>query len=102
MNINQQIGDLQTQINSLSTSLAVAQAGMKQLQQQYEAQKEALERAVADGQSGRLIAAGIGAGVESDRPEGVVWKMSIGVTPEGLFYCAGITSALADAGPRDR
>lgn len=102
MNINQQIGDLQTQINSLSSSLAVAQAGMKQLQQQYEADKEALARAKADEQSGRLFAAGIGAGAESDRPEGVVWKMNIGVTPEGLLYCAGITSALAGAGHRDR
>lgn len=102
MNIDQQISVLQTQLDILSSSLAVAQAGMKQLQQQYEAEKEALARAIADEQSGRLFAAGIGAGVESDRPEGGVWKMNIGVTPEGLFYCAGITSALAGAGPRDR
>jgi hypothetical protein len=102
MNIDQQISVLQTQLNSLSTSLAVVQAGMSHLQQQYEVEKEALARAIADEQSGRLFAAGIGAGAQSDRREGAVWKMNIGVTPEGLFYCAGITSALVGAVPRDR
>ncbi len=67
----------------------------------YQDALESIRKALPSGrtqvESGKFTSAGIGAGVEFDLPDDALWNLKIGVSPQGILYCAGIGPAKSDA-----